>query len=101
MKGSCEPATLESQVEYSTTEPKPLLQVCKSYTRVVYDIFRYSMRKMRFYTFYNFLKSLLRPLYRKISFDTRAKDDSRINTFALVSKYTMSKNTCQIILKEE
>ena len=65
------------------------------------------MRKMRFYTFYNFLKSLLRLLYRKISFDTRMKDDStlvwlspslrsgdkshtraRINTFALVSKYT-------------
>ena len=34
------------------------------------------MRKMRFDTFYNFLKSLLRPLYRKISFETRAKDDS-------------------------
>ena len=66
------------------------------------------MRKIRFYTFYNFLKSLLRPLYRKISFETRAKDDStlvwlspslrsddkphtraRINTFALVSKYTI------------
>ena len=35
-------------------------------------------RKMRFYTFYNFFKSLLRLLYRKISFDTRAKDDSTL-----------------------
>ena len=43
------------------------------------NYFRYSVRKMRFYTFCKFLKSLLRPLYRKISFDTHAKDDSTLS----------------------
>ena len=43
------------------------------------------MRKMRFYTFYNFLKLLLRLLYRKISFDTRAKDDSTLVLESILS----------------
>ena len=55
-----------------------VLGVESSFARVLNNIFRYGMRKMRFYAFYNFLKSLLRTLHRKISFDTRAKDDSTL-----------------------
>ena len=44
---------------------------------IVFDtrmrLFRHSVCKMRFYTYCKFLKSLLRSLYRKILFNSRAK----------------------------
>ena len=40
-------------------------------------LFRYSVRKMRFYALCKFFKSLLRLLYQKILFDTCVRVDSR------------------------
>ena len=51
MKGGVEPATLESQVEHSTTEPKPLLIEIAYITKVIQQRGKFPVRWSGIFTY--------------------------------------------------